>query len=307
GRCGFGGGTPVADFALENADLILAAGCTISDMTTYEFTLPVRAEVITVNLDSEQNLPGIALKKALIADAGTFLDGAVTACGYDKAPARSEWFAMFEQPKKMWRQLVENNVNPKKKPLSPGFVCREIAKYMEDGDIVTVGAGMHLLYPMAHIECRAPRTFLSAVNFGAMGFGLAAGIAAKLLKPETKVVTIIGDGDVMMTFQDIETAVREKIPMKMFILNDNAYRVLLFRQKIQFTGRILGTTHGNPDFARLADAFGARGVRLEEPDDVEPAVREAMETEEPTIVDVIIDPEDVAPTNMQAVLRMSQG
>ena len=305
GRCGFGGGNTVADFAMENADLILAAGCTISDMSTYEFTMPVKAAVITINLDPEQNMPGVTLKQAVRADAAGVLNAVLDAWDNQETPDRSDWLSKFDAPAKIWKQMLERNVLPGKTPLSPGYVCNEIAGYMGERDIVTVGAGMHLLYPMAHIPCNTPRTFLSAVNFGAMGFGLAAGIAAGLIRPDSKVVTIIGDGDVMMTFQDLETAVRHNIPIKVFIFNDSAYRVLLVRQKVQFGGRIIGTQHGNPDFALLAGAFGARGIRLEKPEDVKDTVREVMESNDPTVVDVIIDPDDVAPTNVQAFLRMN--
>ncbi|MEW5945238.1 MAG: thiamine pyrophosphate-binding protein [bacterium] len=305
GRCGFGGGTPVADHAVQNADFILAVGCTLSDMTTYEYTLRIQAECATVNLDPGHNLPGILLKRDIRADAGKFLEKALAMSGEGEPPERREWFASFEQPKKTWRQMIDAGAAARK-PLPGGFVCREIAKYMEPEDIVTVGAGMHLLYPMAHIPCRAPLTFMSAVNFGAMGFGMAACIAAKLLRPERRAVAILGDGDALMAFQDLETAVREKIPVKIFVFNDNAYRVLLFRQKLQLMGRVHGTLHSNPDFALLARSFGALGIRLENPDEVQPLVKEAMEADEPVVVDVIIDAEDLAPTNLQAVLAMSQ-
>ncbi|MEW6200696.1 MAG: thiamine pyrophosphate-binding protein [bacterium] len=307
GRTGFGGGNIVADFAVQNADFILAVGCTLSDMTTYEYTRPIAADVITVNLDEGHDLPGIVLRSAVRADAKLFLEGILKLSGEGEAPERGEWFASFESSRKGWQQIVEAGAVAGRVPLAPGYVCREIAKYMGDSNIVTVGAGMHLLYPMAYIPSLKPLTFLSAVNFGAMGFGMAAGIAAKLISPDRTVVSILGDGDALMAFQDIETAVREKIPVKIFILNDSAYRVLLFRQRLQLGGRIIGTRHGNPDFARLAESFGAKGIRIEKPDEVSAKVKETMDADVPVVVDVIIDPDDMAPTNLQAVLVMGQG
>lgn len=122
---------------------------------------------------------------------------------------------------------------------------------------------MHLLCPSVFIRCRQPRSFLLAVNFGAMGFGFPAALAAKLVAPQRSVVAILGDGDFLMTVQDLETAVREGIGVKVLVLNDNAYRVLAFRQRMQYGGRLYGTLHQNPDLLRLAESFGVEPFRLD--------------------------------------------
>jgi acetolactate synthase-1/2/3 large subunit len=139
-----------------------------------------------------------------------------------------------------------------------------------------------------------------------MGFAMAAGMSAQLIKPDRRMVTIMGDGDALMTFQDLETAMREKIPVKLFILNDGAYRVLLYRQRLQLGGRVYGTQHSNPDFARLAESFGAKGWRLENPEDVPSVVQTAMDSEGTVVVDVMIDDKAPAPTNLLAVAAMIQ-
>jgi len=158
---------------------------------------------------------------------------------------------------------------------------------------------------MDFIPSRQPRAFLSAVNFGALGFDFPAALAAKLIYPERTVVGILGDGDFMMTMQDLETAVRENIAVKIFIVNDNAYRVLAFRQKVQFAGRVYGSEHANPDFVRLAESFGVKALRLESPSDVEAGVQEALDSAGPAVVEIVADPNDVPPTNLDAALHMS--
>ena len=109
----------------------------------------------------------------------------------------------------------------------------------------------------------------------------------------------------MMTIQDLETAVREGIGIKVFVLNDRQYRVLNIRQKLQFQGRVYGTEHGNPDFAGLAASFGAVGYRLAEADQIEEVLDAAISEKRPVIVDVTVDPEDLPPMNVEATLRMS--
>ena len=171
--------------------------------------------------------------------------------------------------------------------------------------MITVGAGLHLLYPMAFIPCRRPLTFLSAVNFGAMGFGFPAALAAKLVHPEREVVAILGDGDFMMTVQDLETAVREQIAVRIFIINDNAYRVLAFRQKVQWQGHVYGSLHGNPDFCKLAESFGVSAWRLSEATQVDKVLDAALAQPGPSLVEIVTSPDDLPPTNLEAALRMS--
>jgi acetolactate synthase-1/2/3 large subunit len=160
---------------------------------------------------------------------------------------------------------------------------------------------------MVFLPCMHPLNYLAATNFGAMGFGFPAAMAAKLVCPEKEVVAILGDGDFMMTLQDLETAVRERIGVRVLVINDNMYRVLNLRQRAQYQGRVLGTVHGNPDFAALAASFGAAGWRLERPDEIKTVLTEALNTEGPAVVDVIIDPDDIPPLNLEATMRMSQG
>jgi acetolactate synthase-1/2/3 large subunit len=130
-------------------------------------------------------------------------------------------------------------------------------------------------------------------------------MAAKLVYPEKEVVAILGDGDFMMTLQDLETACREGIKVRVLVINDNMYRVLNIRQRVQCGGRVLGTCHGNPDFAALARSFGATGFRLEKVEDIKGTLAEALAAPGVAVVDVIIDPEDLPPLNLEATLRMS--
>ncbi|RJP31131.1 MAG: thiamine pyrophosphate-binding protein [Actinobacteria bacterium] len=305
GRAGFGGGSAVADKALQEADVVLGLGCTISDMTSYEYTLPIGGDVILVNIDLEAMLTSRFRAQYMIeADARDYLVEAVGALKEYLPPTRDEWWKLLEPTRQEWSKLIAAAIASDKVPLSPGRVVHELSRLLPGGHIVTVGGGTHLLYPMAFLPCREPLTFLSAVNFGAMGFGFPAALAAKLVHTEKEVVAILGDGDFMMTLQDLETACREGIKVRVLVINDNMYRVLNLRQRLQCGGRILGTCHGNPDFAALARSFGAAGWRLERPEDITPVLAEALAAPGPAVVDAIIDPDDLPPMNVEAMLRM---
>ena len=308
GRAGFGGGNTVADTALSEAEVVLGLGCTLSDMTTYEYTLPVNGEVILVNIDLEAMLTSRFRAQYMIeADVKDFLTEALGAVKNYRPPLRDEWWGLLEPVRLEWKNMVDAAIASDKVPLSPGRVVHELGRLLPPGHIVSVGGGTHLLYPMAFLPCREPLTFLSAVNFGAMGFGFPAALAAKLVYPEREVVAILGDGDFMMTLQDLETACREGIKVRVLVINDNMYRVLNIRQRLQCQGRVLGTCHGNPDFAALARSFGASGWRLERVEDIAGVLGEALAAPGPAVVDVIIDPDDLPPLNLEASLRMSLG
>jgi len=304
GRAGYGGGNPVADEALKQADFILGIGCTLSDMTTYEYTWPITGEIVVVNLDHDNELKRIPLSP-IYADAGWFLRELLDLMVAVPECNRSPWFDHLEPQRAAWRTLCSASLDPERSPISPAYVCHQLRQRLSADAIVAVGAGMHLLYPMAFLPCQQPQTFLSAVNFGAMGFGFPAALAAKLVHPQRQVIALLGDGDFMMTVQDLETAVREKIPIRIFVINDNAYRVLAFRQRVQLGGRIYGSTHANPDFLELADSFGIKAWRIQAAQEVDAALDGALNEPGPTLVEVVTDPNDIPPTNLEAAMHMT--
>ncbi len=322
GRVGFGGGNAVADSAFEKADLILAIGCSISDITTYEYSQTTSAEIVLINFDDRLESKGIYYSKHIYGDAKDFLEKLLTAISHvsggdvthltlsnqsnlaSASLLKQTWLNELEPIRNSWNQTLQNSLSSGK--LTPAKVCVELSKLIPDDAIITVGAGTHLLYPMAFIPCKKPLTFLSAVNFGAMGFGFPAGLSAKLNFPDRVVISVLGDGDFMMTMQDIETAVREKIPLKVLIINDNAYRVLMLRQKLQLQGRVYGTSHSNPDFVKLAESFGAKGLKIEHQNEIESKLKEFLSSEVITILEVVTDQNDFPPTNIPAVLKMAQ-
>lgn len=308
GRAGFGGGNWVADKALEKCDALLCLGAGISDMTTYEFTVPIGAQnIMVVNISPDCRAPQAPKSRLALGDVADFLRQALAEVGQRREPSRSAWDEALAESRQTWELMLLACTTRQTGLPCPGFVIKQLAGKVPEDTIVSVGAGMHLLYPMAYLPCRHPLTYLSTVNFGSMGFGLAAAMAAKSLYPGRTVVAVLGDGDFMMTMQDLETAVREGINVKIVVLNDFRYRVLNFRQRLQFAGRIIGTEHNNPDFAQLAKCFGAAGYRLDSPEQVDRVLDAALAEKGLTVVDVLIDPDDVPPMNAEATLRMSAG
>ncbi len=307
GRAGFFG-NPVADTALEQADLVLGFGCCLSDLLTYEYTAEIKGKITIVNADPEAfDIHPDTYDADLLpitADAGNFLERFAARLESDPVEISEDWMDSILPVKEQWDAQLDAAVSSDKTPLSPGRVVKTFSDLAHDDTVFACGAGLNSLYVTGFAKMISPRSFIAPNNFGAMGFGFPALLAYKIVMPDRPAVSIIGDGDFMMTIQDIETAVRENIVATVLILNDNSYRALRYGQQVIYGGRIYGSEHGNPDFVKLAESFGAAGFLIETPEQIEPVLKEAMSCGKLAVVDARIDVDDIAPTNLQAILKM---
>jgi acetolactate synthase-1/2/3 large subunit len=308
GRAGFAGGNPVADAGMEQADLILALGCCLSDLTTYEFTAQFPGKVVVVNA-AENALASLPKSYrvdllSLNADAGDFLDKFLKLLAAESVGRPADWMDSLLPVKEEWEAQLAAAASSDKTPLSPGRVLKILSDIAPEDTVFVGGAGLNAVYFCDFIRVQTPRGYIAPNNFGAMGFGFGASLAAKIVKPDRPVICVIGDGDFMMTVQDIETGVREGIVVAVVILNDNSYRALRYIQSLLHDRRIYGTEYNNPDFVKLAESFGAAGFLIETPDQIEPVLKRALSCGKLAIVDARVDVEDVVPTNMRAILKM---
>jgi acetolactate synthase-1/2/3 large subunit len=307
GRVGFFG-NPVADKALEQADLILGLGCCLSDLITWEYTVEFAGKVVIVNADPEAAL--IQPESYLVdlqfvgGDVGQFLAEFVRRLDADPVRKSDDCMDSILPVKEQWEAQLGAAIASDKRPLSAGRVVRALSDLAPKDAVFTGGAGLSTLYVNCFARIEAPRSFFGPNNFGAMGFGFPALLASGIITPDRPCLCILGDGDFMMTLQDIETGIREGVTGVVLILNDNCYRALRYSQQILYDGRIYGTEHSNPDFVKLADAFGAAGYVIETPDQIVPVLTEALGCGKLAIVDARIDPEDPAPANIEAMLKM---
>ena len=302
GRIGFGGGNSVADGALVQADVVLCLGCGLSDVSTYGFNLTPRGEVMVADLDPLWDRKPVPCAMHVEADATDFCQR--LARDTSGSGLQQEWKGYIDGGRRAWNALLAEAESRSR----PGFVnparfLRSLDKELPRNAILAAGQGLHVLYAYAFLKVRTSRSFLAATNMGSMGFVLAAALGAKTTLPEREVIAVMGDGEFLMTMQDIETAVREKLGAKIVVVNDNSYRVLLMRQKIQKMGRIFGTTHTNPDIAKVADAFGTEGFVVDSDDKIGEAVRfVTKKSEVPLLLELRVDPEDLPPLNIQGSL-----
>ncbi len=306
GMCGNYGGNGAADYALNRAEVVFAVGCSVSLNTMYFMNNPITGELIHVNIDPTIIGKNFPCRLGIVGDAKLVLSEMLRILkGKTFTKRTSSWISELEEKKREWREKWHTQVNSDSVPIKPQRLLHELRRLVPRNAIITMGAGSHHAFAVEYFPVYEPRTQLSSFNFAAMAFAFPAALGAKVAKPERPVVCIIGDGDFMMTVQDLETAVREELNVVSVILNNGCYGSPKLFQEARY-GEAYGCDYNNVDLARLAEVFGARGWTVERPSEIKDAVKEALDCGKPAVLDVLIDPKEVIPINLEAYLGLAK-
>jgi acetolactate synthase-1/2/3 large subunit len=172
-------------------------------------------------------------------------------------------------------------------------LLRELRKLLPDKAIIATEVGQNQMWAALHFQTIKPRTFISSGGLGTMGFGFPASIGAKVACPSCPVVDIAGDGSFRMTEQELGTSVTEDIPVIVVILNNSMLGMVAQWQRLFYKGKYAAVKLGTvPDFVKLAQAYGAEGVRVGSLSEFSDSIKKALKTEVTTVIDVPISPED---------------
>jgi len=183
---------------------------------------------------------------------------------------------------------IEDFKDDKSFPMKPQKILHDLRTSLRDEDIVISDVGAHKIWVARVYPCYVPNTCIISNGFASMGIGVPGAIAAKLIYPERRVVTVTGDGGFMMNSQEIETAVREGVSFVALIFHDKSYSLIGMKQQMLF-GRTSHITFGNPDFVKYAESFGAAGYRVEAADELKPILEESTSSDKPVIIDCPVD------------------
>ena len=269
-------------FGFDKADLIIAVGY---DPVEYapKFWNPERKKhIIHIDFTPAEvdgfYQPAVEVV-ADVREALELLNGLVKG-QKDSAPYRDLRRFILEQ--------LEEGATDDGFPLKPQRILRDLRACMGREDILVSDVGSHKLWIARTFPAYEPNRVLISNGLAAMGFALPAAVAAKLVHPERKVVAVSGDGGFLMNVQELETARRLDLAIVNVIFRDGGYNLIQWKQQTRL-GRESGVEFGNPDFVMLAQAFGAKGYRVESARDLAPALRDALASPGPTIVDVPVD------------------
>ncbi len=281
--------------AFRNADLVIAIGTKFSDRTFSVHTrFGNKCRVVQIDIDATEFQKHGNMDINLLCDAkkGTqaLIDGLA---GYKSNHAA--WDLTYSEYKKK----CQCNIDINETPIVPQKILFELNKLIEkDHDmIVTTDVGQNQMWAMHYLEVHKPRHFLSSGSFGTMGFGLPSAIGAKSAKPDSTVVTITGDGGFQMVQQELATAVAEDLPVVIVLLNNGWLGMVKQWQKLFWDKRYSATDLRNgPDFIKIAEAYGAKGMTITKPGDIADALKEAVGSGETYLLNIHVDPEeDVLP------------
>jgi acetolactate synthase-1/2/3 large subunit len=173
-------------------------------------------------------------------------------------------------------------------PMRPQHIVREVRAALGSDGLVVCDVGAHKLWMARMFPCEMPNTCLISNGFASMGIALPGAIAAKLLFPQRQVVAVAGDAGFLMNSQELETAVRLRLPFVVLIWRDDGYGVIRFKQQLKF-GRTSGVEFGNPNFVAYAESFGAVGYRVEGPTELGAVLKEALACGKPAVIDCPVD------------------
>jgi acetolactate synthase-1/2/3 large subunit len=292
----------VTDSLVRDADVILALGCRFSEFATRRWTLlSGESTLIQVDIDPEvlgrvyvpaigicadAGLTTTALLAALGADADAGTD-AVAARQAHATAARTAYLAQTQLPEPVARQGT----------VSSAAIIKALRAILDQATILVqdapgLGTWIHRYLDFVHQD-----TFYAAAG-GSMGWGLPAAMGVQLARPHSRVVSVSGDGSFWMVAQDLETAVRERLPVVNIINNNFAFGNTRDRQRTAHGGRYHGVFYGNPDFAAFARLLGAHGERVERDEDLVPAIRRALDSGLPAIIDCVQDKHEGLPPDL---------
>lgn len=280
-------GTLAANKLILEADVLLCVGMRFSDRTTGD---PKKfcpdAKIIHVDIDSSEIDKNIKCYLPIVGDAKLTLHAINEALNVVLKEKRTEWMRKVKEFKAQWESSV-------KEGFTPPYLMKVLREILPKDAIVATEVGQNQMWAALYFKSYLPRTFVSSGGLGTMGFGFPAAIGAKVARPDRVVVDIAGDGSFMMNYPNLACAVSENIPVIIIVLNNSVLGMVAQWQRL-FYGRRYSQVHlgGVPDFVKLAEAHGAQGLRAETVEEFRKAVKQAIESDVVTVIDVPISPEE---------------
>ena len=288
-------GAPEATEAAQAADVLLALGSRLGHFTTFYDNryIPESTKVIQVEIDQREIGRNLPVAVGILGDAKA-VAGAL-ASGLEEAipsATRESRVRGVEELRERRRLRLEGEALSEELPMKPQRVYAELRRVLEDAAVV-FDAGGGPAFGYDRVEFSGPRTMFGTLDLGCIGSALPQAIGVKMARPDQKVVSISGDGGFFMNAQDLETAVRWKVPVVNIVMNNGSWGSEKAYQKVLYGERYVEADITNPRYDRLAELCGARGFYVERPEEVVPAVREALAAAVPSVIEIPVDPDEL--------------
>jgi len=284
-------GTPTANYAVTASDLIIAIGARFDDRITGRLdAFAPSAKVIHIDIDPSSISKNIRVHIPVVGDAACILRELNR---HVRHAPREAWHAQIAE----WKRKHPLTYDSSGDAIKPQAVIQELSRLVPEDTIIATEVGQNQMWTAMWYTFRRPRTLITSGGLGTMGFGFPAAIGAQAGCPDRLVVDVAGDGSIQMNIQELATAVTHQLPVKVIILNNGYLGMVRQWQQLFYKRRYSHTRlDGNPDFVRLAEAYGAKGYLVKDPRQVRDALEQTLRTEGPALLDVhVAEEENVFP------------
>ncbi len=285
-----------ANKMMTEADCVLAIGTRFSDRSVGTFEeFEKRLKIIHMDVDPAEIGKNQTTQVAVVGDVRASLRIMIKMLQQKafKKTDENKWLKHVKETKEYWQKNLK--IHPGE--MSAAKILRKLREVLPHEAIVTTEVGQHQMWASLFFNVIQPGTFFSSTGLGTMGWGFPAAIGAKTAKPSVHVVDIAGDGSFNMTENSLATSVLENLPVIVFLINNYTLGMVAQWQRTFYDRRMIGVDQKNcPDYVKIAESYGAQGIRAQSLDELEKAIKVGLKSDVATVIDIPIDPEeDVLP------------
>ncbi len=285
-------GTYRANMAVSGADLLIAVGARFDDRVTGKVSgFAPNARIVHIDIDPTSISKNVEVDIPIVGDCKNALSKLIEMAEADPIEnlegVRRSWLDQI----RTWRETYPLRYIQVEDVIKPQYVVECIYRLSKGEAIIATEVGQNQMWAAQFYHFAHPRSFLSSGGLGTMGYGLPAAIGAQVAFPDRLVVNIAGDGSIQMNIQEVMTAVCNRLPVKVAILNNGFLGMVRQWQELFYQKNYCGTCleDASPDFVKLAEAYGAVGLRATRPSEVEPVLREAFSVDKPVLMDFVVE------------------
>ncbi len=288
-------GTLEANMAMHDCDVMICIGARFDDRITGRLdAFSPGSKKIHVDIDPSSINKNVKVDIPVVGDCAHVLEDMVrlwrtNAIHSDKKSLQT-WWAQIEK----WRARKSLAYRSSNDVIKPQYAIQRLYELTKDKDCyITTEVGQHQMWAAQFYAFQEPNRWMTSGGLGTMGYGLPASVGVQLAHPKSLVIDIAGEASVLMTMQEISTAVQYRLPVKIFILNNNYMGMVRQWQELLHGGRYAESySEALPDFVKLAEAYHAHGIRCEKPADLDRAIKEMIEVDKPVLFDCVVDPKE---------------
>jgi acetolactate synthase I/II/III large subunit len=287
-------GTYWANMAISESDLIIAIGVRFDDRVTgaVEKFAP-QAEIVHIDVDASSVSKNVRAHLPIVGDAKTVMRQMLESLSDDRQLASAERLAPWWRQIEEWKEFAPLAYENSDEVIKPQFLCQELYRLTGGDAIIATDVGQHQMWFAQYYGFNGPRQSITSGGLGAMGFGFPAALGAQIAFPDRQVIAFVGDGGFQMTAQELATAVQYNTNTKIIVMNNNYLGMVRQWQDLLYDGRYSAVGMKNtPDFVKLAQAYGAVGLRAAKPCELTAVLEQGLSAQGVVVMDIVVSEEE---------------